>query len=172
MRSCFIRWAQYLALFILVSGLWVFIPCAAIGGRYLQGWERWVAACSLQRLLRPYWNRRIGSAVGLGDPTGLGPQHCWATFFALVLYGRLERCKRGQELAICFQWHCKGLQRVCGVIQSEQTHKLQTKQEQEMPPMEAHSAFMARQDTSILRCTAREPNMLLQRTASLTNTVG
>lgn len=105
--SCFIRWAQYLALFILVSGL--FIPCTAVGGRYLQGWERWVTACSLQRLLRPYWNRRIGSAVGLSDPTGLGPQHCCATFFALVLYGRLQCCKRGQELVICFQWHCKGI---------------------------------------------------------------
>lgn len=106
-RSCFIRWVQYLALFILVSGL--FIPCTAIGGRYLQGWERWVTACSLQRLLRPYWNRRIGSAVGLSDPTSLGPQHCCATFFALVLYGRLQCCKRRQELAIHFQWHCKGI---------------------------------------------------------------
>lgn len=96
-RSCFIRWAQYLALFILVSRLWVLIPCAAIGGRYLQGWERWVTACGLQRLLRPYWNGRMGPGVGLGDPASLGPQHRRAVLLALVLNGRLQRCKRGQE---------------------------------------------------------------------------
>lgn len=110
-RSCFIRRAQYLALFILVSGLWVLIPCAAIGGRYLQGWERWVTACSLQRLLRAYWNRGMGPGVGLGDPAGLGPQHRRAVLLALVLDGRLQRCKRGQESATCSQQHCQGLQR-------------------------------------------------------------
>lgn len=129
-------------MFILVSGLRVLIPCAAIGGRYLQGWERWVTACSLQRLLRPYWNRRMGPGVGLRDPAGLGPQHRRAVLLALVLDGRLQRCKRGQESATCSQQPCQGLQKCSNRwdVHTEQTHTLQTKQEQEMPPMEMHMA--------------------------------
>lgn len=154
-RSCFIRWAQYLALFILVSGLWVLIPCAAVGGRYLQGWERWVTGCSLQRLLRPYWDGRMGPGVGLRDPAGLGPQHCRAVLLALVLDGRLQCCKRGQEWTTRSQQPCQGLQRWSNRWDGSKK-TLQTKQEQEMLPMEARGVFTARQDTRTLHRAVHE----------------
>lgn len=80
----------YLALFILVTNLVQFMPCAAIGGRYLQRWQRWVTHCSLQRFVWPYWTWGIGPGDGLRYPAGLGSHYSGAAaLFALVLDGRL-----------------------------------------------------------------------------------
>lgn len=160
-RSCFIRWAQYLALFILVSGLWVLIPCAAIGGRYLQGWKRWVTACSLQRLLRPYWNRGMGPGVGLRDPASLGPQHRRAVLLALVLDGRLQRCKRGQESATGSQQPCQGLQRCPNRWDGSNRTEPYAANQTGAGDAAHGSTFMARQHTSTLRCAVRELNTAL-----------
>lgn len=51
-----------------------------------------------------------------------------------------------------------------GVTQLEQIHKLQNKQAQKRPPMEAHGMFTARQDASVSRCTVHELNAAVHAT--------
>lgn len=106
----------------------------------------------------------MGPGVGLRDPASLGPQHCRAVLLALVLDGRLQRCKRAQESAQCAPNSpargCRGVQ-TGGMVHTEHLIMLQTRQEQEIPPVEAYGVFMARQDTSTVHCAVHELNTAL-----------
>lgn len=89
----------YLAGLKLVPGLVVVKPWTAIGGRYLQGWQRRVIAGALLGLLGAHGDGGVGSGAGLGNPSRLGPHHGCAPFFPLILNGRLEGCR---ERADCY----------------------------------------------------------------------
>lgn len=67
---------------------------------------------------------------------------------------------------MCSQWRGKRLQRAARGDSIEQTRRLQTKKQQEMPPVEARGTFMAKQVASTLHCTACELNTALRATAT------
>lgn len=56
---------------------------------------------------------------------------------------------------------CRGVQ-TGGMAQTQETRTLQTEQEQDTPPTEAHGVFVARQDTSMLHCAVHELNTALR----------
>ena len=98
-------WAiTYLAGLKLVPSLVVVKPWTAIGGRYLQGWQRRVIAGALWGLLRAHGDGGVGPRAGLGNPSRLGPHHGCAPFFPLILNGRLQGYR---ERAGCYSRHGK-----------------------------------------------------------------
>lgn len=83
-------WAvTYLAGLKLVPSLVVVKPRTAIGGRYLQGWQRRVTAGALWGLLGAHGDRGVRPGAGLGNPSRLGPHHSCVPFFPLIFNGRL-----------------------------------------------------------------------------------
>lgn len=121
---------------------------------------------------------RLVAFRGFSDPTGIEE-------WGLVLgWGTLPAWGRSTAELFSLRWYSMGdcsaarenrsqppapnsLARGCrgaptgGMAQTPQTHRLQTKQEQEMLPMEAHGALMARQDTSTSHCAVHELNTAL-----------